>query len=750
VIIFLLVLLAVFPSVELLGQEGDSLRIMPLGDSITKGTGSTNGGGYRDDLYFDLTVQGIEFDFVGTQSQGEGFDPDHEGHGGKRADWLADSVGYFYDMENPDIILLHIGTNDITGERPIDDIIADIESILDQGKSHNPDMGMLVAGLVPRKDAYDLLTTDLNEEIFNLVQYKIWQGYDIKYADHNTAFKSNPDWEMEYFYDTRHPNDEGYSVMAQVWLDSLGLIPPPDTIPPSAVANLSVAETEPSTVKLAWNAPGDDGAMGMASLYDVRYSTSLITEENFDQALECRSEPGPLLVGSPQSYFVSGLSPGTPYYFALRSYDEVPNASPLSNVPLAVTTDDPTVFVDDFNREALGVKWVASDSALIVDDELTNIYSGTTGVWTVKAVYSYATNPTSAMFRYGEENTQVENGAVGLLMLRNSLNLNAARSYLIRYFNLTYQLYIVNNNEPPSPLGTPIQEPDPPIAGDLLMVIYHKAGSQNLFDVYLNGVFRGTLADTGGILDPEWYYAGVAFENAVETRIGSVDDFMVGGAVGNSPPHAFALISPEDSAMVGGDQTTFLWHEAEDVDRSSTVRYEFYVDVDSLFPSGPVVSDLAETLYVLDTSDFQEETYYWRIVAYDEFGDRTPALSLFSFLYRDGIGIEGPFAGSPDMPRVAGLSQNYPNPFNPTTVISYEVPLLSGKGSGEGLPVTLVVYDARGRRVKTLVDRAVEPGRHRVTWDGKDERGVSVPTGTYLSTLTVAGQRISRKMVLIR
>jgi hypothetical protein len=369
----------------------------------------------------------------------------------------------------------------------------------------------------------------------------------------------------------------------------------------------------------------------------------------------------------------------------------------------------------------------------------------------MRAVYRYATNPSYAMFRYGEDRSSAENGAVGLMMLRTSLNLNNAQSYLIRYFSQSYRLYLMQGNYEPWAIGPTISEPYPPVAGDILTVVYRRSGSQNLFDVYLNGEFRGTLADADGLLNPDTYYAGVAFENATVGRIASVDDFVVGGAAGNSPPHAFALLAPEDGEIVGGEAMTFMWHTAEDIDPSPTVRYELSVDADSLFPSGATATDIAETLYILDASGFQDATvYYWQVVAYDEYGERTPASSFFSFLYSDGIDIDDPFAGGPDLPRVAGLRQNYPNPFNPSTAIGYEVPLLAGKGSHEGLPVSLVVYDARGRRVRNLVEKSVTPGRYIAVWDGRDERGTPAPTGTYLSTLTVAGDRISRKLLLIR
>ena len=112
-------------------------------------------------------------------------------------------------------------------------------------------MMMFIAGIVPRRDDKDSMTTVLNGEVFNLVEYKKWQGYDIKFVDHNAAFKSYPNWETELLYDTRHPNDSGYAVMAQVWADSIALIPPLDSIAPSPVVDLAVEEIGPATVLLS-------------------------------------------------------------------------------------------------------------------------------------------------------------------------------------------------------------------------------------------------------------------------------------------------------------------------------------------------------------------------------------------------------------------------------------------------------------------------------------------------------------------
>lgn len=89
------------------------------------------------------------------------------------------------------------------------------------------------------------------------------------------------------------------------------------------------------------------------------------------------------------------------------------------------------------------------------------------------------------------------------------------------------------------------------------------------------------------------------------------------------------------------------------------------------------------------------------------------------------------------------LHQNYPNPFNPETEIRLEIP-------GNGGQVTITVYDILGRKVKTLLDRVMPPGEHRVVWDGMDDRGVLQASGIFLYRVQLGGQVQTRKMLLLR
>ena len=84
----------------------------------------------------------------------------------------------------------------------------------------------------------------------------------------------------------------------------------------------------------------------------------------------------------------------------------------------------------------------------------------------------------------------------------------------------------------------------------------------------------------------------------------------------------------------------------------------------------------------------------------------------------------------------------YPNPFNPATTIEYDV-AAAGR-------VTMVAYDAAGRRVATLVDEEKNAGHHTVTWRGANDDGRTLASGVYLLSLNGPGSHATRKVVLLK
>lgn len=106
-------------------------------------------------------------------------------------------------------------------------------------------------------------------------------------------------------------------------LVSFGLLARPAIIQAQATHN---------SITLSWTTPGDDSLLGTASEFDLRYSTSPISAANFGAAPRWTAMPVPAASGTRQSVTVTGLSPATTYYFAIKTGDEVPNWSGISNL----------------------------------------------------------------------------------------------------------------------------------------------------------------------------------------------------------------------------------------------------------------------------------------------------------------------------------------------------------------------------------------------------------------------------------
>lgn len=138
-----------------------------------------------------------------------------------------------------------------------------------------------------------------------------------------------------------------------------------DSIPPAAVTDLAAATGSGNgEVDLSWTASGDDDNLGTASTYDIRYvpyaNGPIDTEAEWNGATQVAGEPAPGPPGTPESFTVSGLTPGNSYYFALKTADEVPNWSDLSNSPWAEAGE--VQFVKDYaNQDIPGKGTVYGD-----------------------------------------------------------------------------------------------------------------------------------------------------------------------------------------------------------------------------------------------------------------------------------------------------------------------------------------------------------------------------------------------------
>ncbi|RKG63766.1 hypothetical protein D7V80_29435 [Corallococcus sp. CA054B] len=108
-----------------------------------------------------------------------------------------------------------------------------------------------------------------------------------------------------------------------------------DTQAPAAAAGFSATAASSDSIRLDWQAPGDDGIQGTAARYELRYAMSAITDANFDSATPVTGVGSPQTAGTAESFTVTELTAVTTYHFALKAFDGAGNASALATASTA-------------------------------------------------------------------------------------------------------------------------------------------------------------------------------------------------------------------------------------------------------------------------------------------------------------------------------------------------------------------------------------------------------------------------------
>lgn len=200
-----------------------TMRIMPLGDSITDGI--TEGDvparkryGYRGPLWIKLKKSDYAANFVGSLTSGSDitpkFDVDHEGHPGWTSHEIASKVYGYLEHAKPDIILLHIGTNDHAKST------SGVESILNEIDYYEKNSGhkirVIIAKIVNRRIT-DPYISSFNHNLEKLVISR-WENGDIL-----TLVDMDKDAKLtkKDYSNNTHPNNKGYAKMANVWFKEI-------------------------------------------------------------------------------------------------------------------------------------------------------------------------------------------------------------------------------------------------------------------------------------------------------------------------------------------------------------------------------------------------------------------------------------------------------------------------------------------------------------------------------------------------
>lgn len=210
------------------------LRVLCIGDSITQGGKQDRAEyTYRLALQRLLLAEGIDFNFLGSRQQGlqpeatwpdvapgVPFDPDHEGYYGAKTARVAQLfLPALNDYpEAPDVVLIHLGTNDQSTEDPEHDVAMPLEQMVAALRYRNPQVAILLGHLnfndSEGANAIRPVVEELAERLDSPTS-------PVRTVHHYRGWHERPRQPASDTFDWAHPNPKGQAKMAVRWLEAL-------------------------------------------------------------------------------------------------------------------------------------------------------------------------------------------------------------------------------------------------------------------------------------------------------------------------------------------------------------------------------------------------------------------------------------------------------------------------------------------------------------------------------------------------
>lgn len=451
-------------------------------------------------------------------------------------------------------------------------------------------------------------------------------------------------------------------------------------------------------------------------------------------------------------YQLSGLTPGTIYYWRVRSYENgnPSNQSAWSSIESFVVVGglssytvatwpvgNPTIYTDlptlswYVEGSTLGwsgyrVKWQAntapSDWATVNNfDDITNINQtyytftsplnyGTTYYWAV-ALYDGVNNPPHSAYSQGSftlvggPSTQVV-----LTHLADSSTIYTQSPTLYWYVNgsslgiTSYQLMYSQQSNFGGPTTVTV------------------SGIPNTFYA-LSGLTPGATY----YWKVRGHYSGTTY-----TSWSSTFEFVVDAGANSIAPR----IGSPNNVSISTTSPVLSWFLP--VNSSSPLRYSVELSTNPEFVNAQTFSNLQNLHQVV--SNLTTGQYYWRVKSY--MANNPSNQSGYSSIGKFTINSPTSAENNGIIPKQFEVLQNYPNPFNPSTIISVSLP--------ENANMNIKIYNALGQEVITLVDGQFTPGNYDFRWDGTDSSGKVVSAGVYFYRVEAGNYSTVRKMTLMK
>jgi hypothetical protein len=209
-------------------------------------------------------------------------------------------------------------------------------------------------------------------------------------------------------------------------------------------------------------------------------------------------------------------------------------------------------------------------------------------------------------------------------------------------------------------------------------------------------------------------------------------------------PYPFNLVSPAHQAAITSVPVTMRWNRTRDPQLGEAITYEVTLCTVSPFQC-VFTTTTADSQLLLPYNLQSNTTYEWWVTAKDPGNHGRESRDRYRFTTGTVSAVD--VAGLPPAaPRVV-LAQSRPNPVQGTARIDFTL-----SGPAGSVPVTLRLFDARGRLVRTLLDGQSMNVPHTcsMAWDGTDEDGRVVPSGIYYYQMSALGRVASKRLVVVR